>query len=309
MKSKKLIALMLTICLAFSCVVVIPFTTTVASADGSATATTTAIHIGPSERYGANVPSGIFLPLVRTGTYSDGTIAHITAKVKMINGTKPYVQMARSVSATAGNAGIVSIYQASGISSNNWNGNDASSVSNNVFDCYVKFKDIPGAGNCFYGDTWSGNTQTRRSDIPGRDQPIWGGIYIGNGVINDNGSMHTDSNLALDFIITDISVKISTLSGGSGGHVGDELAPATTLLDEGKVYSLTAGCVTAGGSPNDKKIKNHPLQATPGIWSAVTADEDTVQQVTVADDTFSGGSHTYTKHNETDDEIEYYTCS
>ncbi|MBQ7744485.1 MAG: hypothetical protein IJT85_02805 [Ruminococcus sp.] len=59
------------------------------SAEGSATADKTAIYVGPSERYGANVPSGIFLPLVNEGKYGDGTIAHITANVKMLNGTKP----------------------------------------------------------------------------------------------------------------------------------------------------------------------------------------------------------------------------
>ena len=309
MKGKKLLSVLLALCMVFSVFAVLTFTAAVpAAAEGSATATTTAIHIGPSSRYGANVPAGIFLPLVRTGTYSDGTIAQITAKIKMLNGTKPYVQMARAQSATSGNAGMISIYQASGISANNWNGNDESTVSDGTFTCSVKFKDIPGAGNCFYSDTWDGSTQTRRSDVPGRSDPIWGGIYIGNGVINDDSSMHAQSDLSMEFIITDISVKITTLSGGSGGHVGDELAPVETRLDEGKVYSLFAGTAT-GTSPGARKIKNHPLQATPGIWSAVTTDEETVRQVTVADDLFTGGTHTYTKHAETDYELEYYTCS
>ena len=306
MKMRRLLSAVLSLVMVLTMFTVMTLTVPVTVSATSATATTTAIYVGPSTRY-SQVPSGIFLPLVRTGTYSDGTIAQITAKVKMLNGTKPYVQMARAVSATSGNAGMISIYQASGISSN-WNGNDASTVSNGTFTCSVKFKDIPGAGNCFYSDTWNGSTQTRRSDIPGRSDPIWGGIYIGNGVINDDSSMHADSDLSMEFIITDISVKITTLSGGSGGHVGDELAPAETLLDEGKVYSLFAGTAT-GSSPASRKMKNHPLQATPGIWSAVTTDEDTVKQVTVADDIFSGGTHSYTQHAETDNEIEYYTCS
>ena len=316
MKGKKLLSVLLSLCMVLSVFTGLTFTTAVTvTASGNATATTTAIHIGPSERYGANVPSGIFLPLVRTGKYGDDTVAQITAKVKMINGTKPYVQMARAQSGSNGSTNYtISIYQGNGVihdgnTTNTWNGNNASTVSNGVFTCEVKFCDIPGEANCFYGDTWNGNTQTRRSDIPGRNQPIWGGIYIGNGELNDNSSMLSGySDLSSDFLITDISVKIVDLRGGSGGSNGMELAPATTLLDEGKLYSLTAGCLEAS-SPSGRKIKNHPLQATPGIWSAVSVDEDTVRQVTVADDTFSGGSHTYTKHDETDDEIEYYTCS
>ncbi|MBR4910881.1 MAG: hypothetical protein IKZ47_06140, partial [Clostridia bacterium] len=225
MKSRRFLSAIMSAVMVFTMFAVLATVVTVAApitalADPSATATTTAIYVGPSTRYSNSVPSGIFLPLVRTGTYSDGTIAQITAKVKMLNGTKPYVQMARAVSATSGNAGMISIYQASGISSN-WNGNDASTVSNGTFTCSVKFKDIPGASNCFYSDTWNGSTQTRRSDIPGRSDPIWGGIYIGNGVINDDSSMTSDSDLSMEFIITDISVKITTLSGGSGGAVGD----------------------------------------------------------------------------------------
>ena len=307
MKAKKLLSVILAfamVCSLFTCL------GTVVSADtATVSATTTAIHIGPSERYGSNVPAGIFLPLVNEGKYGDGTIARITAKVKMISGSKPYVQMARAQSGGADSTNkIISIYQASGISSN-WNGNDASSVTDGIFECDVNFKDIPGTGNCFKGDIWSGSNQTRKSDIPGRSQPIWGGIYIGNGVLNDNSSIHSDGNLSAEFIITDISVKITTLKGGSGGSVGMELAPETTLLDEGKLYSLAAGSGTGTGSPTDRRIKNHPLQATPGIWSAVAVDEDTVKQVTVADDLFDGGIHTYTKHAETDYEIEYYTCS
>ncbi len=310
MKAKKLLSVFLALCMVFSLFAGLTFTTALTvAADASATATTTAIHIGPSSRYGNNVPAGIFLPLVNEGKYSDGTIAHITAKVKMFNGTKPYVQMARAVTGVADSTNkLVSLYQGSGISSN-WNGNDTSSVTGTTFECDVNFKDIPGTGNCFKGDIWNGSNQTRKSDIPGRSQPIWGGIYIGNGVINDNSSMHSDSNLALDFVITDISVTIKTLKGGSGGSVGMQLAPTETKLDTGKLYSFFAGSGTGTGSVADRRVKNHPLQATPGIWSAVSVDEDTVQQVTVADDLFTGGTHTYTKHAETDYEIEYYTCS
>ena len=311
MKTNKLLSIVLVLCMILSMFTAL--TAVTVSADATATATTTAIHIGPSSRYGANVPSGIFLPLVNEGKYSDNTIAHITAKVKMLNGTKPYVQMARAQSLGSGDGGssnkIISIYQSSGISSN-WNGNDVSSVTNNVFECDVKFKDIPGTGNCFYSDLWNGNSQTRVSSgvVAGRTQPIWGGIYIGNGVLNDNGSAHSHSDLSAEFIITDISVKITTLKGGSGGSVGMELAPQVTRLDEGKLYSLGAGPLEAS-SPTGRRIKNHPLQATPGIWSAVSVDEETVKQVTVADDIFAGGTHSYTKHAETDYEIEYYTCA
>ncbi|MBQ9354771.1 MAG: acetylxylan esterase [Clostridia bacterium] len=309
MELKRVLSVFLSICMVISMFTVLTLASLPVGAENTATVTTTAIHIGPSERYGANVPAGIFLPLVNEGKYGDGTIAHITAKVKMLNGTKPYVQMARAQSGGAGTTNkIISIYQASGISSN-WNGNDTSSVTEGIFECDVNFKDIPGTGNCFYSDIWNGSNQTRKSDVPGRSQPIWGGIYIGNGVLNDNSSMHSDSNLSAEFIITDISVKIKTLKGGSGGKVGMELAPETTMLDEGKLYSLFAGSGTGTGNPTDRRIKNHPLQATPGIWSAVSVDEETVKQVTVADDLFDNGSHTYTKHAETDYEIEYYTCS
>ncbi|MBQ7744486.1 MAG: hypothetical protein IJT85_02810, partial [Ruminococcus sp.] len=215
--------------------------------------------------------------------------------------------MVRAVSGGANSTNaLVSIYQASGVSSN-WNGNDTSAVTDGVFECDVNFKDIPGTGNCFKGDIWNGANQTRKSDIPGRSDPIWGGIYIGNGVVNDNSSMHSDSDLSAEFVISDISVTIKTLKGGPGGSVGMELAPTVTKLDEGKLYSLFAGAGT-GSSVASRRVKNHPLQATPGIWSAISMDEETVRQVTVADDLFTGGTHTYTKHNETDYELEYYTC-
>ena len=118
MRFKRLLSAVLSLVMVLTMFIVLTFTVPL-TASATATATTTAIYVGPSTRYANNVPSGIFLPLVRTGTYSDGTIAQITAKIKMINGTKPYVQMMRAISATSGNAGMISMYQASGIAANN----------------------------------------------------------------------------------------------------------------------------------------------------------------------------------------------
>ena len=125
---------------------VLPMT---ASATPSATATTKAIYVGPSTRYADNVPSGIFLPIPNLGKYSDGTTAEITAKVKMLSGTKPFVQMMRTAtcgkdSTVGASVGSVVFYQADGIGSN-WHDNSTSNIdSDGIFHCDIKFKDIPG---------------------------------------------------------------------------------------------------------------------------------------------------------------------
>ena len=98
MKAMKLLAVVLTICMAFSCIAVIPFTAaTVASADAtpSATATTKAIYVGPSTvGYDAITSCAIF-PVLWTGKYASNTKLEFTAKVKMLNGTKPYLTFYR----------------------------------------------------------------------------------------------------------------------------------------------------------------------------------------------------------------------
>ena len=313
MKAKKLLALMLTLCLAFSCIAVIPFTATVASAtEPTATATTTAIYVGPSTRYGANVPSGIFLPIPQSAKYGDGTTAEITAKVKMLNGTKPFVQMMRTAtngkdSSVGASVGSTVFYQADGIGSN-WMDNSTSSIdSNGVFHCDIKFKDIPGEGNCFYSSVWDGGTEYRKSNISGRSTPIGCGVFIGNTVLNDDMSVLAAHNdLSMEFIISDIHITIKTISGGDGtGSVGDDLAPADATLNDGEVFFFV-GSNRQGNRPN---AKNHPLNGRLDQWNICSSDEDTVRQVTVADDTFDGGSHTYTQHAENDYSYEYYTCA
>lgn len=318
MKAMKLLAVVLTICMAFSCIAVIPFTAaTVASADGetTATATTTAIYVGPSTRYAGNVPSGIFLPLEKSSKYGDDTIVEITADVKMLSGTKPYVQMMRTATSSStgtvsSSAGSVVFYQAdsnNGTTNKNWQDNNTSRIDENgVFHCYVRLDDIPGEGNCFYSSVWDGGTEYRKTDIPGRGTPIGCGVFIGNTVLNDDMSVYGSyHDLSMEFLIKDIHIRITTLSGGSGGAVGDDLAPATTTLNEGEVFYFV-GDSKQGNRPD---AKNHPLNGRLDKWNIVSSDEDTVRQVTVADDTFDGGSHTYTQHAETDYDYEYYTCA
>ena len=283
-----------------------------ASAEGTATATTKAIYVGPSTRYANNVPSGIFLPIPRTGKYGDGTKATITAKVKMLNGTKPFVQMMRTATSSkdgtvSASAGSVVFYQGDGVGSN-WHDNSTSTVdSNGIFHCDINFKDIPGEGNCFYSSVWDGGTEYRKSNIDGRNQPIGCGVFIGNTVLNDDMSVYAAHNdLSMEFIISDIHITLTSVTGGDGtAQVGDDLAPAETMLNTDARYFFVGD--SKQGNRSDSK--NHPLNGRLDQWNICTPDEDTVRQITVADDIFDGGTHTYTAHAETDYEYEYYTCA
>ncbi|MBO4432234.1 MAG: hypothetical protein J5852_01750, partial [Clostridia bacterium] len=267
-----------------------------ASATG-ATATTKAIWVGPSTRY-SQVPSMAIFPLVNEGKYGDHTTAEFTAKIKMLSGTKPYVGIYRA------NSGSGTIRNWT-----SWADNENSYIdSDGVFHCNILFDDIPGTGNCFYSDIWNGDTQTRKTDIEGRSTPIWGVLHIGNMNHTDDNHMPLSGNYDFsdEFIMTDAHLRLVNLSGGDGSAAaGYELAPSVSEFDEGKLYSFVSS--NKKGAYN--AAHNHALNAEIGKWSAYSTDEETVRQVTVADDIFDGGTHTYTKHAETDYEIEYYTCS
>ncbi|MBR4909818.1 MAG: hypothetical protein IKZ47_00645, partial [Clostridia bacterium] len=281
-----------------------------ASADPSATATTTAIYVGPSARYANNVPSGIFLPIPKSGAYGDGTKAEITAKVTMLSGEKPFVQMMRTAtcgkdSTVGSSVGSLVFYQADGIGSN-WHDNSTSNIdSNGIFHCDINLKDIPGEGNCFYSSVWDGGTEYRKSNISGRSTPIGCGVFIGNTVLNDDMSVYSShTDLSMEFIISDIHITLTSISGGDGtAQVGDDLAPAETTLNEDARYFFVGDSKMG----NRSDAKNHPLNGRLDQWNICSQDEDTVRQVTVADDIFDGGTHTYTQHAETDYEFEYYT--
>ncbi|MCQ2735533.1 MAG: hypothetical protein MJ212_06285, partial [Alphaproteobacteria bacterium] len=229
MKAKKLIALVLTLLLAFSCIAVIPFTATVASADGetavTATANTTAIHVGRSTRY-EKVPSAIYLNLIKED-YSDNTAATLTAKVKMLNGQKPKVTMFRA------NSGTKTIQtKASWVKSTSYN------AQTGDFTAEITFEDIPGNSNCWYYDyftTDNGRTSYKRVNAWDGVKGIWGGIAIGNTQFKDNTYVDGDT-FEEDFIISDVHLVIN--SSKASDWVGQDLAPSMDTFKEGQVYSL-----------------------------------------------------------------------
>ncbi|MBO4433289.1 MAG: hypothetical protein J5852_07155 [Clostridia bacterium] len=242
----------------------------------------------------------MIFPLVRDGTYSDNTVAEFTAKIKMISGTKPYLGMYRAVNPGDSNTNKTVRNMVS------WCDNDNSYIdSDGIFHCTVTFKDIPGDGNCFKGDYWNGDTQTRYTAEGSVAK--WGVLHIGNMAHNDDNHMPLSGkyDFSTEFIMTDAHLTLTSISGGSGGVVGTDLAPSVDNFDEGKLYSFVSGNKKAAYN----NAHNHAFNAEVGKWSAYSTDEETVRQVTVADDIFDGGTHTYTKHAETDYEIEYYTCS
>ncbi|MBO4692873.1 MAG: hypothetical protein J5659_00560 [Clostridia bacterium] len=305
MKTKRLLSVVLTLCMVFSMFTVLTLTSTVALAE-PATATTKALYVGPSTRY-TQVPSGLVFPL-EWGKHMGGgndwskcTKAEFTAKIKMLSGTKPYI-------------GIYRVRNSSGTfgSFPEWVDNENSYFdSDGIFHCDVYFQDVPGsADKCFYSDIWDGDKQTRKTDIPGRNTPIWAVFHIGNMNHEDDTPKpkSSESDFSDEFVMSDAHLVLKRVVAGSLGEsaapVGTDLAPSTSDLDEGKLYSFVGN----NGKSGDTDAHNHPFNAELGKWSAFSTDEDTVRQVTVADDLFDGETHSYTKHAETDYELEYYTC-
>ena len=299
MKGKRILSAVLSFVMIFTCFSALALTLPLAVSATGATATTKAIWVGPSERY-SQVPSQVIFPLVRDGTYGDNTVAEFTAKIKMISGTKPYLGMYRAVNPGDSNKNKTVRNMVS------WCDNANSYIdSDGIFHCTVTFKDIPGDGNCFKGDYWNGETQTRYAAEGSVAK--WGVLHIGNMAHDDDNHMPLSGkyDFSTEFIMTDAHLTLTSISGGSGGVVGTDLAPSVDNFDEGKLYSF----VSANKKGAYNNAHNHAFNAEVGKWSAYSTDEDTVRQVTVADDIFDGGTHTYTKHAETDYEIEYYTCS
>ncbi|MBQ9354630.1 MAG: hypothetical protein IJT84_02975, partial [Clostridia bacterium] len=314
MKTKKLLALVLTVCLAFSCIAVVPFT---ASADETptATATTNAVWIGKS-KLTAKTPSMVVIPLTfdMVSGLSDGTLATLTFDYKSSDGTRPVVGMCRATtpSKDSSNQLILSYNSTNWVPTlqlkYSWANNGTSSKANpksgktalpGVVDdnghvsLTVSFADIPGAGNCFYGQSKNGNTVTRVAPTGNNSDAIWGAITIGNGAFED--TVFNEYHQNAEYIISNPSLKVNGRD--------TEMVVGFDSYNDNAVYTT----VGANANGNNTDARNHPLCAPKGKWSKYTSDPDTVKFVTVDDD-FATSNRTYIKHAETVNTREYYTC-
>ena len=320
-KAMKLLAVVLTICMAFSCIAVIPFTAaTVASADATPIGVTTnAIYVGPSQRGYSQVPSGVIFPLVYDGSYGPNSVIKLTFDVKMLAGTKPYVEIfnyTKNRNAGSGSSAYVTNC-ATYIGMCN---NASSSITNGVYTTTINVGSNLDTNKLWYYDTEDGQKQVRIStaaaaatSAPAANQvPVWGVIRIGNVNYGDEGEpYYSDGNSAAgfnsEFLIKNVKMQLTTVANGNGTKSnGDYISvPAVSSFDSGKVYGVT-GTYAEGGLNNSK---NHPANAKKNMWSICSPDEDTVRLVTVPNDAFSSASHSYTYHAETDYEYGYYTCA
>ena len=312
MKTKKLLALVLTICLAFSCIAVVPFT---ASADETptATATTNAVWIGKS-KLTAKTPSMVVIPLTydQLEGAGDGTLATLTFDYKSSDGTRPVVGMCRATTPISNGEFLKSYSNGSWTPSlqlkYSWANNGTSSMtnpksgktalpgvteSNGHVSLTVSFADIPGVANCFYGQSKNGNKITR-VDATGNDSDaIWAAITIGNGAFEDTTFNEYHQNA--EYLISNPSLKINGKT--------TEMVPDFSSYNDTAVYSIVGN----NSNGTNTNARNHPLCAPKGKWSKFTTDPETVKFVTVDDD-FVTSNRTYIKHDETVNTREYYTC-
>lgn len=295
MKTKKLLALVLTICLAFSCIAVVPFT---ASADETPTATATkaAVFIGKSNR--ANVAANVFLPLTSM-TSGDGNYAlqdkcyvEFSCKVKMLSGTKPIVGMIRfNYSATSK---VVSTAAA-------WTDNNTSTYDPETgeFKVRIKLDDIPNKAKTYASETRSKDSHLTVSYKTGGN---WGCITVGN--MEHNGNWHQERDYNNSFIMTDPCLKVVQKPDGTAySDSGNMLADFTSYNDQG-LYGLASG----DGVGNDTIANNHYFKAPSNTWSRDTYDPALVKFVKIDND-YLTSSRVYTQHAATANTREYYTCS
>lgn len=330
MKAKKLLALVLTLCLTFSCIAVIPFTATVAAA-AETTATTSAVWIGPSKVANINnrAESLICMPLTlddlqEVDGQHDGILAQIKFDYKVLSGSKPVVSMIRPTYTNQFNEQGNWYDDWWQDSSDNhfrtmdtkpsWVNNGTSEKANpksgadpipavvdngSSMTVSISFADIPGIGGCYYSGyriRESGKSHYYRTGYTGSAaDAIWGMITIGNCALSNDNAQNYDSTS--EFIISNPVLTVN-------GKEQKNLVVDFSKYDNSKVYSIIGGVRT--GDNND--ATNTPFNAQKHKWSKLTTDPDTIKFVTVADD-YLTATHTYTQVYGTTTTREYYTCS
>lgn len=295
MKTKKLLALVLTICLAFSCIAVVPFTASAADETPLATATKAAVFIGKSNR--ANVAANVFLPLATKysgdGNYhiQDHCYVEFTCKAKMLSGSKPIVGFIRLNTDSTSKV----------VKTTTWVNNSNATYDAATGEFKVKFElnDIPGDSNTYKSESRSNNASLTVTRGTGGN---WGAITVGN--MSHNNNWHHAKDYDNSFIMTDPCLKVVTKADGTEyTDSGNMIADFSSYNDKG-VYGLVSG----DGVGNNTIANNHYLKAPTNTWSRDTYDPALVKFVKIDND-YLTSDRIYTQHAATANTREYYTCS
>ncbi|MCQ2454980.1 MAG: right-handed parallel beta-helix repeat-containing protein [Clostridia bacterium] len=293
MKAKKLLALALTLCLAFSCIAVIPFTATVASA-ATATASKSAVFIGKSDR--SNVAANVFLPISTKysgdGGYklADGCFVRLTFKAKMLSGEKPIVGFVRLNTSSTSKV----------VQTTTWVNNSTASydAATGNYSIDFEFDDIPGDSNTYKSQKNTGQydmTVTRGSG--GK----WGALTIGN--MEHNNNWHRTKDYSASFIMSDPCLQVIKQKDGTDYSDSGNMIAGFDTFNENGVYGLVDDMACG----NDTQAPNNYFAAPANTWSRDTYDPALVKFVKVDND-YLTANRTYVQHGATANTREYYTC-
>ena len=292
MKIKKLLALLLSFVLAFSCISVVPFTAVAEEATPVATETEDAIFIGKAtEKQLTNV----FIPLNARNTKADGTgtdlvddhYFKVTFKAKMLSGDKPIMGFVRT------NYGAKGSYTEQG-----WVDNTDTDTDGDFL--YTSYDETTGIFEGIFKATVSDNYDHNKDDKGQGNR--WGFLTIGNAEHND--SWHGEYNYNVSFIMSDIEVKYYDTS--TGEVSGDSIVPSFSdeSIDFKGTYFHRSNSKEAGTEYYDGFY-----YATANKWHIDTSPKN-VKHIEVPVD-YNTSAHynagNFTQTAETDYTREFYT--